>query len=215
MDIGDIAILKVKRISESGAIMDFPADWAKDHEIILPETEQIEDIKVGEEYVVIISYDDFSDRSFVSQRIDQFLLDTDSAGVFMKGDKVDVVPYAFTPLGAKAVINKKYLGLLYKNEIFRELKLGERTVGYVKNIRDDGKIDVTLQKQGYQQVQGVTGKILVELRNAGGFLPFNDKNSPESIRERFNISKKVFKQAIGALYKQKNILITDKGIKIV
>ena len=210
MGIGDIEFLAVKKATRFGAFM----TWAGDQEILLPEAEQITDIVEGEEYLVIIGYDNPTDRYFASQRIDQYLRPGDESGKLRKGQRVDALVYAYTPLGAKAAINKEYMGLLYKNEMFQDVKLGQKVKAFIKNIREDGKIDLTLQLQGYKSMPSTTGKILKELKNAGGFLPFNDKSTPESIREKFQISKSVFKKTIGSLYKQKKIVITGEGIKL-
>jgi len=210
MGIGDIEFLTVKKTTRFGAFM----TWAGDQEILLPEAEQITDIKEDETYLVIIGYDNPTDRYFASQRIDQYLRQGDENGKLRKGQKVDIVVYALTPLGAKAAINKEYIGLLYKNEMFRDVTLGEKVKAFIKNIREDGKIDLSLQQQGYKSMRSTTGKILSELKKAGGFLPFNDKSTSESIREKFQISKSVFKRSIGSLYKQKKIVITDEGIRI-
>ena len=210
MGIGDIVFLKVKKVTRFGAFM----EWAGDQEILLPEAEQIEDIKEDEKYLVIIGYENATDRYFASQRIDQYLRDGVKDGALKKGRKVDIVVYALKPLGAKAAINKEYIGLLYKNEMFQDIKLGEKMKAFIKNIREDGKIDLTLQQQGYRSMRSTTDKILSELKKAGGTLPFNDKSSPEAIREKFQISKSVFKKSIGSLYKQKKIVITKEGIKL-
>lgn len=210
MGLGDIEFLNVKKITRFGAFM----TWDGDQEILLPEAEQITDIKEDEKYLVIIGYDNSTDRYFASQRIDRYLRDSVKDGLLKKGQKVDIVVYALTPLGAKAAINKEYIGLLYKNEMFREVKLGEKGKAFIKNIREDRKIDLTLQQQGYRNVQNAKDKILNKLKEAGGFLPFNDKSSPESIREKFQVSKNVFKKTIGSLYKQQEITITKEGIKL-
>jgi len=145
----------------------------------------------------------------------RYLKETADKGVFKAGQEIDVVIYAFTKLGAKVAINDTYSGLAYGNEIFENVELGQKCKAYIKRIRDDGKIDVSLRPAEGKHVLGVTESIYKALTAAGGKLPFNDNSSPEDIKQRFQISKKVFKKAIGVLYKQRRILITGAGIEIV
>jgi predicted RNA-binding protein (virulence factor B family) len=148
--------------------------------------------------------------------MDKELLEKVEDGVFEKGQQVDGEVKFFSPLGANVAINSTYLGLLYQNEIFQDLQIGDKVKVYIKNIRPDKKVELTLQPQGYKKViGGSTERILSELKAAGGSLPFNDKSDPQAIYEKFQMSKKNFKQAIGALYKQKKITIQPTGIKIV
>lgn len=144
----------------------------------------------------------------------QYLKETVSKGVFKDGQEVDVVIYAFTRLGAKVAINDTYSGLAYGNEIFENIELGQKCKAYIKRVRDDGKIDVSLRPAEGKHVLGVTETIYKALVASGGKMPFNDNSSPEDIKKRFQISKKVFKKAIGVLYKQRRILITSTGIEV-
>ena len=124
--------------------------------------------------------------------------------------------YKFTNLGANVIINNKYRGIIYQNEIFSPLKKGDRFTGYIKKLRDDGRIDASLVKQGFTEANAITEKKLIkslELNN--GFLPLNDKSTPEKIKDKLHISKKSFKRATGTLYKKKKILIEDKGIRLI
>lgn len=136
-------------------------------------------------------------------------------GVFKEGQEVNIVVYGFTDLGVKVAINDTYAGLAYKNEIFQELRSGQKLKAYIKCIREDGKIDVSLYPAEGKRVQAACDKILYILKELGGKLPFNDKTPPEDIKKHFQMSKKVFKKAIGVLYKQRIIRITDKGIEFV
>lgn len=135
-------------------------------------------------------------------------------GTFKEGQEVEAVVYAFTDLGVKVAINDTHSGLAYKNEIFDTLYIGQKLKAFIKCIREDGKIDVTLRPREGKEVLEVTEKILILLKESGGRLPFNDKSSPDAIKEHFQTSKKVFKKAIGVLYKQRKIKITDSGIEI-
>jgi predicted RNA-binding protein (virulence factor B family) len=144
----------------------------------------------------------------------RYLKEIVGKGVFKDGQEVDVVIYAFTKLGAKVAINDTYSGLAYGNEIFENVELGQKCKAYIKRVRDDGKIDVSLRPSEGKHVLGITETIYKALAASGGRLPFNDNSSPEDIKKRFQISKKVFKKAIGVLYKQRRILITSAGIEI-
>lgn len=135
-------------------------------------------------------------------------------GVFKDGQEVDIVIYGFTDLGVKVAINDTYSGLVYKNEIFQELHSGQSLKAYIKCVREDGKIDVSLYPAEGKRVAAASEKILDMLRKIGGKLPFNDKTPPEEIKKHFQVSKKVFKKAIGVLYKQRRIKITESGIEI-
>ena len=143
------------------------------------------------------------------------LIETVDYNTFTRWEEVDLVVYAFTDLGMKVVINDKYTGLVYKNQVYDSYEEGQRMKGYITNIREDGRIDVSLQPDKGRHVHSTFDKILKHLKDSGGKSKFGDKSSPEDIRREFQISKKVFKQAIGGLYKQGKIIITKEGIELV
>jgi len=143
------------------------------------------------------------------------LKETVEPEVFEKWQEVEVRVYAFTDLGIKVAINDEYTGLVYENEVYDDLQLGQKLKAFIKSVREDGKIDVSLQPAQGVHVFSTADKIMEQLKAAGGKLRFNDKSSPDEIRSRFQISKAVFKQAIGKLYKQRKIKITDHGIEII
>ncbi len=145
----------------------------------------------------------------------EHLKETVGPGVFTQWQKVDVEIYAFTDVGIKVAINNEYIGLVYKNQIYEKYQEGKKLKAYIQCVREDGKIDVSLQPNQGTHVPSATDKILEHLKAADGISRFNDKSSPEDIKVVFQISKKVFKQAIGSLYKQGKIKITDKGIELV
>jgi predicted RNA-binding protein (virulence factor B family) len=145
----------------------------------------------------------------------EHLKETVGQGVFTEWQEVDVEIYAFTDLGVKVAINDEYTGLVYGNQVYAEYQKGQKLKAYIKCVREDGKIDVSFQPNQGMHVFLTTDKILVHLKAAGGKSGFNDKSSPEDIKNEFRVSKKVFKQAIGSLYKQGKIKITDKGIELV
>lgn len=132
---------------------------------------------------------------------------------FSVGDEVDILIYRLTDIGIKVVINDKYFGLVYEEDIYKKFNVGDKTKGYIKNIRDDNKIDVTLRKAGYGRIEKAKQTILKTLKKEDGFIPLNDNSSPAQIKEELQMSKGTFKKAIGGLYKEEIINITNKGIK--
>lgn len=145
----------------------------------------------------------------------RFLKETAEPGVFTEWQEVDVEVDAFTNLGIKVIINDEYIGLVYENQVYEQYQKGQELKGYIKLVRADGKIDVSLQPKKGKHVSSTTRKIMKYLEIAGGKSGFNDKSSPEDIEEAFQVSKKVFKQAIGKLYKQGKIKILDDGIELI
>ena len=143
------------------------------------------------------------------------LKETVGSGVFTQWQEVDVEIYAFTDLGVKVAINDEYTGLIYGNQVYGEYQEGQKLKAYIRFVREDGKIDVSFQPKQGKHLFSTTDKILEHLKAASGKSGFNDKSSSEDIKNEFQVSKKVFKQAIGRLYKQGKIKITDKGIELV
>jgi len=143
------------------------------------------------------------------------LKETVESGVFTQWQEVDIEIHDFTYLGIRVVINDEYTGLVYRNEVYDEYEEGQQLKGYIKCIREDGMIDISLRPNPGKHVSSTTEKILEHLKVADGKSVFNDKSSPEDIKKEFQVSKKVFKQAIGSLYKRGKIKITDDGIELV
>jgi uncharacterized protein len=208
-EVDQFAYLKVKDVNRTGAFL----DWGLLKDLLVPFSEQRIELHAGIKYLVKVYLDKETERIVASTKLDRFL----DQVPFDKneGDEVDLIVREKTDLGYKVIINELHNGMLYNNEIFQPLHPGQRLKGFVKKIREDEKIDVALQKQGYEQVEDVSGIILEKLKARGGFIEANDKTSPESIKHMFGISKKVFKKAIGALYKDRLITIEDKGIRLV
>jgi uncharacterized protein len=143
------------------------------------------------------------------------LKETVEPGVFTEWQEIDVEIDTFTDMGIKVIINDEYIGLVYGSQVYEEYQKGQELKAYIKLVREDGKIDVSLQPKKGRHVFSTTGKIMEHLKVAGGKSGFNDKSAPEDIEDAFQVSKKVFKQAIGSLYKQGKIKITDQGIELV
>lgn len=205
--VGEFALLRVKDTTRVGAFL----DWGLDKDLLLPFGEQPSPVKKGEQVLVRL-YLDNSGRIAASARLEKFLRPAD--GSLSEGDDVELQPYSFTDLGAKVVINNSYGGLLFRNELYARPVKGERLRGYVRKIRDDGKIDVTLRKGGAQEATSDREAILAALKANGGFLPLTDKSTPEAISELLRMSKKSFKKGAGGLYKEGLIDMTDEGIRI-
>ena len=144
-----------------------------------------------------------------------YLIETVDYNTFTRWEEVDLVVYAFTDLGMKVAINDRYTGLVYKNQIYDSYEEGQKIKGYITGIREDGRIDVSLQPDKGRHVHSTFDKILKHLKDSGGKSKFGDKSPPEDIKREFQVSKKVFKQAIGGLYKQGKIMITKDGIELV
>ena len=206
--VGEFAILRVVSLEPIGAFL----DWGLPKDLFLPFREQTRELKIGHEIIVYI-YTDNTGRTAASMRIEKFL-DKDTS-VYSTEQKVDLLIFGQSDLGFKAVINGKHLGMLYKNEVFQDLRYADQLTGYIKKVRDDGKIDLILQPFGSLGADDLGQKILDILKEKGGFLPLTDKTPPEIIYELFGVSKKKYKMALGGIYKKKLISIDQDGIKLV
>ncbi|MCB0835099.1 MAG: GntR family transcriptional regulator [Bacteroidetes bacterium] len=198
--------LKVAQVTEHGAFL----DWGLDKDIFVPFREQREPMVEGRKYLVHLYLDHKSNRLVASSKINKFL---DNSNLeLVPGEEVDIIIGKGTDLGINVIINHRYKGLIYYNEIFRKINTGDQTTGYVKNIREGNKVDISLDKQGYENIEPNAARILHILKQEDGFLPLNDKSSPEEIQDTLEMSKKTFKKSIGALYKQRLIRIEPGGI---
>ena len=208
--IHEFALLEATAVSKVGAFM----DWGLDKDLMVPFREQRQKMTEGRWYVVYLDLDQKTDRLYASNRIERFL-NNDNISV-NEGDQVDLLVMQKTDLGFNVIINNVHKGLIFDNEIFKVLAVGDKIKGYVKNIREDQKIDVTLQPTGYRNTNDANSElILKKLSDSGGYLAITDKSTPEDIYTKLGISKKAFKKSIGALYKQKVITLEPEGIKLV
>jgi len=205
--VGDFALLKVKDNVTVGTFL----DWGLEKDLLLPFGEQTASLRRGEEVLVRV-YLHSSDRVAASARLDKFLLPAD--GTLAEGDMVELLVYALSDLGAKVVINNTFGGLLFKNELFSTPACGERLRGYVKKIREDGKIDVTLRMGGAREAASDREVILEALKAHNGLLPLSDKSTPEAVAALLRMSKKSFKKGIGGLYKEGLVEITAEGVRL-
>ena len=206
--VGDFALLTVKDVNPFGTFF----DWGLEKDLLVPKSEQQHQMAVGEQHVVYVSLDEETGRVFGSTRLgrhcSKFSMGQD------EGQEVSLLIYGITKLSIQAVIDEQCLGILYRNEVFQKVSIGDRMTGYVSRIREDGKIDLTLKKPGYRSVATSTESVVEILTQAGGFVACNDKSSPEEIKNTFFMSKKEFKRTVGGLYKKGLIEITDKGIRL-
>ena len=205
--VGDFALLKVKDNVTVGTFL----DWGLEKDLLLPFGEQMDQLRRGQDVLVYI-YLHSSDRVAASARLDKFLKPADSS--LAEGDMVELLIYAFSDLGVKVVINNTFGGLLFKNELYVTPTIGERMQGYVKKIREDGKIDVTLRTGGAKEAASDRESILNALKAGNGLLPLSDKSSPEAIAGLLHMSKKSFKKAIGGLYKEGLVDIAAEGVRL-
>ncbi len=203
------AFLEVKDTNATGAFL----DWGMQKDLLVPFREQPVKMEPGMSYVVFVYVDEKSNRLVASARLNKYIEGNDIK--VMEGDMVDLLIYSETPLGFNAIVNNMYSGLIYKNEIYETIRIGDRVKGFVNRIREDNKIDLRLQKSGFELVDDVKWRILKMMKDEKGFLSLSDNSSPEEIKAKLAISKKAFKKAIGALYKERLIKLTDKGVVLV
>ncbi len=203
------ANLEVMDVNRYGAFM----DWGLEKQLFVPFSEQNVSMKPGQWHTVYLYIDKVTNRLLASAKINKFL-DQESIKV-NEGDEVEILLHKDRDIGFEAIINHSCKGMLFKNEIFQPVKVGQTLTAFIKNIREDGKIDLSLNlAKAYQNIDPDALKILEELKNNDGFLPFHDKSEPEKIKSTFGISKKAFKRAIGSLYKARKISLEKNGIRI-
>ncbi len=206
--IKSFAYLKCTSVSEFGAFL----DWGLEKDLFVPFKEQASKMRVGSWYLVYVYLDEETNRLVASSKTNAFL---DNTLVLLSPyEEVDLIASHPSPQGWNMIVNQKHLGLVYSDEIFQKITPGDQLKGFVKKVRSDGKIDLTLQRHGYRGIEPNAEQILKELRASGGFIDLNDKSDPDDIKEVFQLSKKSFKKAIGALYKARKIAIEDDGIRL-
>jgi uncharacterized protein len=205
---GEFGAMEVADVNDTGAFL----DWGLEKHLLVPYKEQHVPMKKGNKYVVRVSVDPKTDRIIGIAKLAPFL--SKEVKDLSEREEVDLLIYEITDLGIMAIINNKFKGMLYKNEVFRELNIGDKLKGYVKKIREDNKIDLSIRKEGYEGVEDSRDVILEKLKLSGGKLNLSDNSDPEEIKKMLSMSKKNFKKAIGALYKEGKIDITEEGIKL-
>lgn len=203
--VGSFAYLKVTAVNTIGAFL----DWGLPKDLLVPFREQKQNMERGRSYLVYVYLDVQSQRIAATAKIDKYL-DIVPAE-YTIGQEVDLIISDKTDLGYKVLINQSHKGIIYKNEVFQKLQTGQYIKGFIKTIREDGKIDACLQKPGYKKVESLEEKIITILMEDGGRTPVNEKSTPEIIYDMFGVSKKAFKMALGALYKKRIIDFDEQG----
>lgn len=206
---GNFALLRCNQVTDHGAFL----DWGLVKELFCPFKEQAFKMKPGGWYLVHCYLDEKTNRLVASSKTNRFLSNkTLSVNQF---DEVDLIASHPSDIGMNVIVNKTHLGLIYKNQIFRDLSVGDKLKGIVKKIRPGNKLDIVLGQVGYRSIEPNANRVLETLEDNSGYLNLTDKSDPEQVKEVLQMSKKNFKKAIGTLYKQKRILIKPDGIYLV
>lgn len=210
INLQEFALLKTEAVTADGAFM----DWGLERQLFVPTAEQRKPIEEGKSYFIHLLQDLETGKLFGSSKTEKFL--QNDLLTVEEQEKVDLLVYEDAGFGYSVIINNRHKGMVYKNEYFKKIRPGEKLTGYIKKIREDNKIDVSLQPLGYRNFND-TNTLLIEekLKENNGFLPVTDKSDPDKIYRLLGISKKAFKKSVGALYKQRKIDILPEGIKLV
>jgi uncharacterized protein len=209
-EVGEFGRFRVISVNQRvGAFL----DWGLQKDLLLPFREQDNPVRAGEWIVAYVMLDERTNRIVATTRFNRFL--QREPATYRKGQPVNLLITARTPLGYNAIVENAYRGLLYHDRTAMPLEVGQKVKGFVRLVRPDGKIDLSLDASGYKRVVPLKQQILDALKENGGRLSFDDNSSPESIREKFHVSKKAFKQALGGLYKQRHIRFQNPGIELL
>lgn len=207
--VGDFAFLSCSWVNEYGAFL----NWGLMKDVFCPFREQKKKMEMGNSYIVHIHLDDDSYRIVASAKVEHYF--DDKPPYYRHGQEVDIMIWQKTELGFKVIIDNRYPGLVYKGQVFKHVTTGDRMKAYIDNVRPDGKIDVTLQPTGRQNITDFSEVLLQYLKDNGGRCDLGDKSPAEDIAERFNVSKKTYKKAVGDLYRQRLITINEDGITLL
>lgn len=208
--LNEFALLEVVDVADVGTFL----DWGMEKHLMVPYKEQRVKMEEGRWYVVYLALDEETDRLYASNKLEKWLNNDELT--LKEGEEVNILVYRETEIGYSVIINNQFKGLVYKNEIFRNLRIGDKLPAYVKTIREGNKVDISLHPIGYENFNSKNSEdIYHALVQNGGFLNLTDKSAPEEIYLRFHISKKAFKKAVGDLYRQRKITMEDNGIRLV
>lgn len=208
VQVGEFAWLEVAWVNEFGAFL----DWGLMKDLFVPFREQKMKMQKGHKYIVHAHVDEDSYRIMASAKVERYL-SKEQPG-YQLGEEVDILVWQKTDLGFKAIVENQFSGLLYQNEIFQPVETGMRLKAYVKQVREDGKIDLALQKPGAKKVDDFSEVLLQYIKEHDGFTSLNDKSAAEEIYDTFGVSKKTFKKAVGDLYKKRLVLLEEEGIRL-
>lgn len=206
--VGEFAAMTVKDVTDFGAFL----DWGIQKDLLVPNNEQHRKLYKGQKTVVRVCLDPRTDRVVGVGKLGPFL--SKDTSELEEKQEVSLLIYEETDLGYMAIIDNQYAGMLYRNEVFEPLEVGDTRLGYIRKIREDGKIDLRLNKEGVAAIIDGKDIVLNKLKSEGGFLPYHDKTDADVIKEVFQISKKTFKKAIGGLYRDGSIVLLENGIKL-
>tara|TARA_Y100000768_G_C23991333_1_gene693658 strand:- start:2787 stop:3641 length:855 start_codon:yes stop_codon:yes gene_type:complete len=206
--VGEYAVMQARETHQFGAFM----NWGISKDLLVPDTEQKDPVGEGKFYIVRVCLDERTNKVYGTTKVGRYIKDQKLD--IKEGDQVSIIPAAPEELGYRSLINRKFIGIIYHNEIFQKIKLGEELSGVVKKLRPDGLVDAALQVQGIKNVVNSQDQILDYLSKRGGKSKLNDKSDPMEIRRELNMSKKTFKSALGMLYKKRSILIHKDGIEL-
>lgn len=207
IEFNEFAYLEVVATTSVGAFL----DWGMEKDLFIPFKEQHNQLVEGEFAVVYLFRDEVTDRLLASAKISKWLEKTEIALGF--NTQVECLCFEETDIGYRVIVNQKYQGMVFKNEVFKHIEVGDQFVGYVRMMREDGHIDLSITPIGRTKVKGLADVILKAIEDEGGFLSMTDKTAPGIIQARFGMSKKAFKEAIGTLYKNREIVIEEKGLR--
>lgn len=206
VEVNHFAYLFVSEVTKYGAFL----DWGLEKDLFVPFKEQKQEMQEGKAYVVYVYIDEVTDRIVASNKINKFI--SNEVLTVKQGDEVDLMIYNQTPLGYNCIINSSHKGLIYENDVYKDIRVGDELKGYIKLIRDNNLIDLSLQQIGFKHVLSSTDVILEYLKEHQGIMKLTDKSSPEEIEKVFNMSKATFKKSIGVLYRQRKVVIKDDGV---
>lgn len=207
--VGEFAYLEVAWTNQYGAFL----NWGLMKDLFVPFREQKARMEVGKRYMVYVHVDEESFRIMASAKVEHYL--SKEKAPYRPWEAVDLLVWQKTDLGYKAIVDNRYSGLLYENEVFRPVQAGQRIRGYVRQVREDGKIDLTLQKAGRAHVEDFATVLLEHIRANGGRTPLNDKSPADEIYSLFGVSKKTFKKAVSDLYRRRLITLDEDGLRLV
>ena len=208
VQVGEFACLEVSWVNQFGAFL----NWGLMKDLFVPFREQKMKMLVGKKYVIHAHIDEDSYRIVASAKVDKYL--SKELPAYQPNDEVSILIWQKTDLGFKAIVENKFSGLLYDSEIFQHLQTGMQLKAFVKQVREDGKIDLMLQKPGFEKIDDFSDKLLSYIKENGGSIQLNDKSPAEDIYDTFQVSKKTFKKAVGDLYKKRLIVIEANGIRL-
>ncbi len=207
--VGEFAFLTVKQTTKFGAFL----NWGLSKDLLVPFSEQKNKMREGCDYLVYAYLDDATKRIVASSRFEKFLGNT--IPEYKNGDSVKILVYQATEIGYKVIVDNLHNGIIYYNEIYQDINIGDTLSAYVKTIRPDRKIDLTLSDKAVNRISTLAEEIYQWLSIMGGESQLNDKSNPEDIKQIFSCSKKDFKKAVGQLYKQHRIILSENGMKVV